>query len=33
MNLVKNEYEDIIKEIVPSNLLNTYDLRNASDIK
>lgn len=33
MNIIKTEYDDIIKEILPNNLMNTYDFQKANDIK
>lgn len=33
MNKIKLEYDDIIKEVLPSNFMNVYDFKQASDIK
>lgn len=33
MGLIKSEYEDIIREVAPANLMNTYDFQKANDIK
>lgn len=33
MNLIKNEYDDVIREFIPNNLMNTYDFQRAGDIK
>lgn len=33
MNYIKSEYDDIIKEVIPSNLMKTYDFQRANDIK
>jgi len=30
---MKNEYDDILKEILPSNWANTYDLKKITDLK
>jgi hypothetical protein len=31
--LIKNDYDDIIKEILPNDLLNTYEFKKANDIR
>lgn len=33
MNKIKLEYDDIIKEVLPSNFMNVYSFKHASDIK
>jgi len=33
MGQIKHEYEDIIKEVAPADLMNTYDFQKANDIK
>lgn len=32
MNIIKSDYGDIIKEVLPSNM-ESYDLQKANDIK
>ena len=33
MDKIKSEYDDIIKEILPNNLMNSIDFKNGKDIK
>ncbi len=33
IKMLKNDYDDIFREVIPTDLLKTYDLFNASDIK
>ena len=33
MGILKSEYDDIIREVLPSNFMNTYDFQKAHDIK
>lgn len=33
MDVVKNEYDDIIKEILPNNFISTIDFKNGKDIR
>lgn len=33
MDAVKNEYDDIVKEILPNNIMSSLDFKNAKDIR
>jgi len=33
MARVRNDYDEIIREILPGNLMTTYDFKKANDIK
>ncbi|KRX02927.1 hypothetical protein PPERSA_13181 [Pseudocohnilembus persalinus] len=33
MGIIKSDYEDIIREVAPANLMSTYDFQKANDIK
>lgn len=33
MDSIKNEYDDIIKEILPNNVMSTLDFKNSKDIR
>ncbi|KRX02704.1 hypothetical protein PPERSA_01821 [Pseudocohnilembus persalinus] len=33
MDIIKDEYDDIIREFLPNNLMNTYDFNRAGDFK
>ena len=33
MNQIKEEFDDIISEILPTNYMNNYDFQKANDIK
>lgn len=31
--VIKNDYDDILKEILPANWMSTYDLKKTTDLK
>ena len=33
MTKIRNEYDEIIRDLLPGSLINTYDFKKANDIK
>jgi len=33
MDTMKSEYDDIVKEVLPNNIMGSLDFRNAKDIR
>lgn len=33
MSILKNEYDDIIREVVPNQMMGTFDFKKSNDIK